>query len=566
MKKAIDAASGKIKADLLLKNGSVFNVFTAKWMKVDLAITDGVIVGWGNYEAETVIDCQGKYITPGFCDAHVHIESSTLNPIEFAKTILPFGTTTIICDPHEIANVAGIPGIEYMLNSTDNIPVTSYFMLPSCVPASPFECSRHQLEAADLEKLINHPRVLGLGEFMNYPGIQNADKKVLDKLRLAEHKVIDGHAPQESGKLLNAYLCGGPRTEHECVFIDEAREKLSKGMYIQIREGTFCRNLETLLPLIDDYTLRRCLFCTDDRSPQHITSAGHINDVLAKAVVWGLAPEKALIIATLNSADCYRLVRQGALAPGYVADVLVLNDLKTFIPDIVIKNGAIVARKGQITAALNTKSDPSSLMATVNIATITAAQLNIVARQSLANIISIIPFQAYTKKIQLPLPVCSGLFLPDPASDVSKIVVVERHQASGDIAAGFLHGFGIKKGAIAQSIAHDSHNIVAVGMDDKEIICAIEALATQQGGIVVVENGTVIASLPLAIAGLMSDKTVATVTTETKLVEAAAYSLGVHPEFNPFISLGFMSLSVIPELKLTAHGLFDVTKFEYTAV
>ncbi|MFA6076377.1 MAG: adenine deaminase [Negativicutes bacterium] len=566
IKTTIDAATGRTKADLLLKNGSVFNVFTAEWMAVDLAIADGMIIGWGDYDAENIIDCSGKYITPGFWDTHVHIESSTLNPVEFAKTILPFGTTTIICDPHEIANVSGLDGVEYMLNSTAGIPLTTYVMLPSCVPASVFEASAHTLTAADLQKLIDHPRVLGLGEFMNYPGVQQADNEVLAKLELAKNKIVDGHAPQEHGKLLNAYLCGGVRTEHECVSAGEAREKLEKGMYIQIREGTFCHNLQALLPLINDYNLRRCLFCTDDRSPHQIIVDGHINSIMAQAVAMGLPPEQALIIATLNAADCYRLARQGALAPGYIADVLILDDLKTFKPDTVIKNGDIVVRSGKLTATITHSRAGSNLMNTVNIAPLSPAQLNVAATQPLAKVIEVIPFQVCTKEILVDLPVIDGLFQPDLSLDVAKIVAVESHRATSSVAAGFLRGLGIKKGAIAQSIAHDAHNIIALGISDSEIIHAVNALAAQQGGIVVVENGEVIASLPLPIAGLMSDKSANEIIAATTLVENAAYSLGIISEFNPFISLSFMSLSVIPELKLTVNGLFDTTKFLFTHV
>ncbi|MEI6285366.1 MAG: adenine deaminase [Bacillota bacterium] len=566
MSHTISAAAGRTKADLLLKNGKVFNVFTAEWMAVDLAVSAGRIIGWGDYDAENIIDCSGKYITPGFWDTHVHIESSTLNPVEFTRTVLPFGTTTVICDPHEIANVSGLNGIEYMLNCTAGLPINAYVMLPSCVPASIFESAAQTLTAEDLRKFIEHPRVLGLGEFMNYPGVQQGDSAVLAKLALAEDKVIDGHAPQEHGKMLNAYLCGGISTEHECAFVDEAIEKLAKGMYIQIREGTFCHNLKALLPIINDYSLRRCLFCTDDRSPHHIIAAGHINNIIAEAVAHGLAPEKALIIATLNAANCYRIPRNGALAPGYVADILILNNLVDFVPETVIKSGKIVVRSGKLIEPILAVPAATGLTNTVNIAPIDPAQLMIPALGDFAKVIEVIPFQVYTKVKSIALPVMDGLFQTDVLQDVAKIVAVERHVGSGAVAAGFLFGLGIKKGAIAQSIAHDAHNIIALGINDADIIFAVNALAAQQGGIVVVENGEVIASLPLPIAGLMSDKSAEEVITATTLVEDAAYRLGIHPEFNPFISLSFMSLSVIPELKLTAQGLFDSTKFEFTHV
>ena len=562
----IAAAAGRTKADLLLKNGRVFNVFTAEWMAVDLAISAGVIIGWGDYNADNIIDCSGKYLTPGFWDTHVHIESSTLNPIEFTRTVLPFGTTTVICDPHEIANVAGMAGIEYMLNSTADLPINAYIMLPSCVPASIFESAAHTLTADDLRCFIDNPRVLGLGEFMNYPGVQQGDCEVLAKLKLAQNKIIDGHAPQEHGKLLNAYLCGGVSTEHECAFVDEAKEKLEKGMYIQIREGTFCHNLEALLPIINDYSLRRCLFCTDDRSPRHIITDGHINNIIAEAVALGLAPEKALIIATQNAANCYRIPRSGALAPGYIADILILNNLVDFLPEIVIKSGKVVARSGKLTEPILGVPVTKYLTNTVHIAPLEPAQLNIPATGQFAKVIEVIPFQVYTKDKSIALPVISGLFQPDVSLDVVKTVAVERHVGSGKVAAGFLHGLGIKKGAIAHSIAHDAHNIIALGINDDDIIFAINALAAQQGGIVVVDNGLVIGSLPLPIAGLMSDRSAEAVIAATTLVEEAAYRLGIHPEFNPFISLSFMSLSVIPELKLTVQGLFDVTKFELTHI
>ena len=562
MKKLIDCANGKISADLVLKQANIFNAFTLEWIKADLAICDGIIAGWGNYTGIEEIDCRDKYITPGFIDTHVHIESSMLSPDEFVRAILPAGTTSAICDPHEIANVGGIPAIRYVLDATAGLPFGAYIMLPSCVPASAVEGAACELLAHDLEPLLRHPRVLGLGEFMNYPGVQNADSDVIDKLQLAKDAIIDGHAPNQSGKALNAYLCGGIRTEHECTSPQEALEKISKGMYLQIREGTLCRNLLDLLPAVTSATLRRCLFCTDDRSPKHITERGHINDIVASAVAAGLPATWAITIATLNAAECYGLKNTGAIAPGYDADLLIFDDLRSFKPQIVFKNGAMVAKDGELTVHIAAQPAPLSLTSSLHATPPDAQALRIPATRTAARVIQLVAHQALTREVCLDLPIADGAFQPDVRQDVAKVVVVERHKASGKSAAAFLQGLGLERGAIAQTIAHDAHNIVAIGANDADIICAINELIEQRGGIVVVDKEAVVARVPLVIGGLMSKNNLATVTRQSQSAYEAAYMLGVRRAYNPFLSLAFISLSVIPDLKLTVNGLFDVRSFK----
>jgi len=565
LKNLIMTAKGERKAELVLKNAEVFHVFTGEFIKGDIAIVEGRIAGIGNYEGEQEIDLRGKYVTPGFIDGHIHLESSMLSPLEFARAVVPAGTTTVIADPHEIANVMGMAGIRYLLDATEDLPLNVYMMLPSCVPATHLENSGAKLLAADLAELINHPRILGLGEMMNYPGVLSADPMVLDKIRLAKHKKIDGHAPGLSGNDLMAYAAAGVQSDHECVTPQQAMEKLRAGMYIMIREGSAAKNLRPLLPMINAYTSQFCCFAADDRHPADLISEGHINHMVKVAVEEGIPVATALQMATINSARYFHLEDTGAIAPKYKADLLVFDDLEEWKPCMVFKDGVVVAKNKE--ALFDTMAKiPVDIERTMHLAPIDPAKLKIAACGDTARVIGLVPHQIITKNLIMKVPVHCGCVMADASQNLLKLAVFERHHATGNIGVGLVQGFGLKKGAIASTIAHDSHNLIAIGDCDEDIILAAKELERIQGGLAIVAGGKVLGSLALPIAGLMSDQSVTFVEERLSFLKKIAHELGIYDYYDPFLTLAFLALPVIPELKLTDLGLVDVNAFALVPV
>ncbi len=569
LKNLIDVASGRKKAALVLKNCQVVNVFTQEILKGDIAIEQGFIAAIGNYDGETCIDMQNKYVCPGFIDSHVHIESSMVIPSQFAKAIVPRGTTTIIADPHEIANVCGIEGINFILEDSKDLPLDVYIMLPSCVPATPFEDSGAVLDAEHLKTLIQNERVKGIGEFMNYPGVINAASDVMEKLEIANGKIIDGHAPRISGQDLAAYVASGIKTDHECTTAEEMLEKLRLGMYIQIREGTTTKDVKQLVRVITPQNLRRCLFCTDDRHAEDILEHGHIDNNIRVAIKSGLEPIAAITVATLNVAECYGLKDRGAIASGYKADLVVIDDLQQFNVLEVYKNGVKVCDES-FNVSAQQQNIRNSVLNTVNFKQLSLESLKLKissndAKDKALVIGEIKPGSLITQGVMRQVKTNNGFFEYDKDSDVCKIVVVERHKATGKIGLGLIEGFGIKNGAIASTIAHDSHNIIAVSDNDNDLLLAINTLKGD-GGIVIVGNGVVLGHLPLPIAGLLCAKSIEEVSQITENMLKTAYSLGVNKNISPFMFLSFMALPVIPSLKITCRGLFNVEKFEFESI
>ncbi|WFD09183.1 adenine deaminase [Tepidibacter hydrothermalis] len=568
MKNMIDMASGRKKSELVLKNCKVVNVFSHEIIEADIAIAYGKIVGVGNYSGEKEIDIKGRYVSPGLIDGHIHIESSMVSPVQFARAIVPRGTTTIIADPHEIANVCGLKGIEYMLNETKNIPLNVYIMLPSCVPATPFESSGAVLEADDLEKLIDNPRVLGLGELMNYPGVINCDDSVIKKVNLANEysKIIDGHGPEISGKDLNAYVVSGVKTEHECSTVEEMMERIRLGMYIAIRQGSAAKNLLSLVKGITDENMRRCILCADDRHPEDLLNEGHIDNSVRIAIKNGIDPISAIKMASINTAECYNLEKLGAIAPGYYADLIVIDDLEEFDVVKVFKNGKLVSKnkKPLFNASENSSYDVKD---TVNIKNVKKEDLNINMKTNKANVMGVIDHSILTKKVVRNVNVEDGLFKSTKEDDVLKIAVVERHNATGNIGLGLVENFGLKGGAIASTVAHDSHNIVVIGDNDEDMLMAINEVARVGGGITICSNSKILKTLELPIAGLMSDLNIEKVSEIlSEMLHISYEKLNVNKNIEPFMTLAFLALPVIPEIKITDKGLFDVTKFDFIEI
>lgn len=565
LEKLIKVARGKQKADLVIKNANIINVLSEEIHKGDIAICDGIIAGVGeNYEGEKEIDAEGSYVCPAFIDGHVHLESSMVLPCEFAKAVVPCGTTTVIIDPHEISNVLGLHGISYMHEAVKNLPLDVYTMLPSCVPATPYETSGFDLNSYDLALLIDSPWVLGIAEMMNYSGLLNLDKTVLAKLDLARSKGkrIDGHAPFLSGKDLCAYIASGVKSDHECTTPAEAIEKIRLGMYIMIREGTAAKDLDALIPVLKEKNTRKCVFVTDDRHPKDLKV--HINDMVRRAVDAGVDIVKAVQIGSLNTAEYFGLKNQGAIAPGYKADMLIMPDLKTFKPEIVIKDGKIAAENGKLLQSVEEFEKPS-IRSSINVHWIVPKDFEIKGTSKFVNTIEIIPHQLVTKSSVCEAKLENGLLESNVDEDVLKIIVMERHRATGNIGKGFVKGFNLKSGAIASTVAHDSHNMIIIGTNDKDMYTAAVELVKMQGGKVVVKDGKVVAKLPLPIAGLISDQCIEYVLQHCEDLNSAVKSLGCTLD-DAFMTMGFLSLPVIPELKITDKGLFSTKKWDFIEI
>ncbi|MBO5954293.1 MAG: adenine deaminase [Oscillospiraceae bacterium] len=555
----IDVAAGRKKADLVLKNATYVNVFSAELETRDIAVAEGLIVGLGTYEGLQEVDMSGRIVCPGFIDAHIHLESSLVTPAEFARAVLPHGTTTVITDPHEITNVMGTDGIDYMLSATEGLPVDVHFMLPSCVPASPLDESGATLDHRDIDSFFDHPRVQGLAEMMNFPGIITADSTAVSKIvtSQAHHKKIDGHAPGLTGKNLNAYIAAGVYSDHECATMDDALEKLRLGQFIMIREGTAAKNLEALIPLLlSDRLFDRCMFCTDDKHPSDLLEKGHMDYICRQAVTLGADPIRTVQAACLHAARYFLLNNRGAIAPGYLADFAIVEDLKDFRVVSVYKKGQLVYDRGQV-ANFPLPQIPahleSSARDTFRLPHLTPAHL---AETRHRGVIGMMPGQIVTEDRGY----AGGV---DIKQDILKMAVIERHKNTGHMGIGYLNGYGLKTGAVATSVAHDSHNIICVGENDADMAFAANRIAQNRGGIVVVRNGKVLAELPLEIAGLMTDKPLETVNALLETAKEAAYGLGVSRNIDPFMTLSFMSLPVIPTLRLTTRGIVDVMTQQY---
>jgi adenine deaminase len=560
--KIIRVARGKMPPDLVLRNGRIVNVFSAEIYKADLAIWGGRIVGIGSYKGRKSIDLKGAFVLPGLIDGHMHVESSMVKVQEFARSVVPRGTTSVICDPHEIANVHGLEGIHYILNSSKYSPVNIFVMLSSCVPATPFETSGANLRGFDLYPLLREKWVLGLGEVMNYPGVLLEDEGLLDKISMTQDKRIDGHAPGLTGRDLNAYVAAGVNSDHESTSVDEVVEKLRLGMHIMIREGSVTKNLRDLLPAVTTENLSRCFFVTDDRHPKDLLRKGHVDHMVKMAVKEGLDPVSAIRLATINTAQYFRLKDLGAIAPGYFADLVVVDDLRKFNVRMVFKNGRVVAKDGEM-AVPRPRIPQITLRSSINIRWLKVEDFDIPANGRSVKVINLVPNQIVTKASVETAKVEDGMLVADVERDLLPIAVVERHLASGNIGRGVVRGFGFRKGAIASSVSHDSHNIAVVGTSREEMMAAVIEISKMRGGLAVVRDGRLVAGLPLPVAGLMSEKSLPEVVEGLDKVTAAARRLGSKLE-DPFMALSFLSLPVIPELKVTDKGLFDVREFAFT--
>lgn len=561
----IDMAAGRQPVDLLITNCQVVDVYTQQLVDGPLAIGGGKIIGYGElYDARQTLDADGGYVMPGLIDGHVHIESSSLTPAQFARCVLPYGTTTVIADPHEIANVCGLDGIRYMLEAARRLPLNIQLMLPSCVPATPFEQAGATLTAADLAQLIDEPGILGLGEVMDYPAVIDHADGMMEKLLLARRhqRVIDGHSPGVSGKALNAYAMGGIMTDHECSTTAAMRERLRLGQYVLLREGSTCKDLLNLLPAITPANARRCVLCTDDREPADILTSGHINKSLRLAVEHGLDPLLAITLATLNAAECFRLAGKGALAPGYDADVLIVRDLRAFEPTHVLIAGQPVARHGELLVDLPDYVSPAVLN-TVRLPALTEASFALPLRSATANVIGVKPGSVLTEHLQLTVNGDAHHHFDCRLNPgLNKLAVIERHRASGDIGLGVLANYGLKNGAIAVSVAHDSHNLVVVGDNDRDMLAAAQHVAAMGGGFSLCQQGQPLAHLALPVGGLMSDQPAEAVAQALhRMIALAREHFGINPDVHPLMTLVFMTLPVIPQLKLTSTGLFDVKAF-----
>jgi adenine deaminase len=550
----IAVARGDEPADLVVRGGRVLSVFTREWLEADVAIAGGVIAGVGRYEGRETLDAAGRYVVPGFIDAHMHIESVKLLADELARLILPLGTTAIVADPHEIANVLGVDGVHWLLDASSALQLEVFFMAPSCVPASAFESPRRPLTRGDLEALMRRRRVLGLAEMMNFPGVVHGLPGELDKLELEGSEHVDGHAPGLLGRELQAYATSGIASDHEALTVEEGRERLRAGMWLLIREASMARNLEALLPLLAEFGPSRIAFCTDDRDPEDIADRGHINGMVRAAVAAGIPAQDALLSASLSPAQWHGLNRHGAVAPGYQADLLVLPDLERFVPEVVLKRGRAIEEVPR-------HDVPEWVRQTVRIHPVTADDFRIPWPGGRARAIGLVSDQVVTESLLVEPMVVDGLAVASSERDLAKIAVVERHLATGRIGLGFVSRSGLGNGALASSVAHDAHNLVVLGMSDDDMAFAATHLAGIGGGIVAVAGGRVLAECPLPVAGLLSDAPLDDVIAQSRACNDAAVELG-WAGATPFLTLAFLALSVIPSLKITDRGLVDVDRFE----
>ena len=565
LRRHIQIARGDLPADLVLRNARLVNVCSGECYPADVALADDRIVGVskpnGAYRGRQERDLQGRWLAPGLIDGHMHIESTMLVLSEFARLVVPLGVTAVMLDPHEFANVMGMQGIRYVLEAGRGIPLSAYVMLSSCVPASSYESPYRVLMAEDLLPLLQDERVLGLAEMMNMPGVVQGDEQVLAKISATRKQglVVDGHAPGLHGQNLSAYVMAGVMSDHECTTLEEARERIRLGMWLMIREGSAARNLDALLPLVKELHPPRVFFVTDDRDPQDLTTRGHIDSMVRRAIALGLDPIEAIRLASLNTAHYFRLDDRGALVPGYKADMVVLDDLNTFQVESVYREGVLVARAGKLLV----ETPPeifSGMTDTIHMGNISEADLRISGHPGLIEVVGIEAGQITTQHLREEALVRDGAIVPDPARDLLKLVVIERHHASGKVGLGFVKGFGLKKGAIASSVAHDAHNIVIAGTNDRDILSAAQTLKKIGGGFACVVDGVVQASVPLPIGGLVSPLPVAELVQQLRALDAAVAELGCTLE-HPCMTLSFLSLSVIPALKLTDQGLIDVETF-----
>ncbi len=560
LKRLIDMAAGREPADIILRNAKIVNVFTKEIVDGDIAISDGIIVGVGKYDkARQIVDLKGKYVSPGFIDAHLHIESTMVMPVELAHTIASKGTTSMIADPHEIANVLDTHGIQFMLEQVKHSDVDTYIMLPSCVPSTPFENCGGNITASDISLYAADERILGLGEMMNYPGLISGDESVVEKILAIGNKIIDGHCPTVTGKDLQAYRVANVMTDHECLNYEEAKEKLRSGMYVLVREGSTARDLSIILKgaVEDNAYFGSMMFCTDDKKISDIVSEGHIDHNIRKAIQCGVPVIEAYCMATINPANCYNLKKVGGICAGFRADLIILNDLESVSIERVYKNGVL------LDPASDTKQHRVDINEfiynTVHPAPVVEEQLALTPKDENI-IISLTKDSLYTAREVLSADEVASQW---QSGNLCKLAVIERHRATGNIGLAYLKNYGLRSGAIASTVAHDSHNIVVAGANDKDMLIAIQELCKVRGGITVVENGKVLCTLKLPVAGIMSDKSSTTVVKRLSELKVSAHSLGIYESIEPFISLSFLALPVIPEIKLTDIGLFDVTKFEF---
>ncbi len=559
----LSVARGEQRAELLFKNARVVNVFSGEIHKTNVAVDDGRVIGFGDYKAKKVIDIKGAYLAPSLIDGHFHVESSMLTAPEFARAVVPHGTGAVVIDPHEYANVLGLDGIRYVLESTKNLAVDFFIMLPSCVPATHLETAGAKLTADDLKLMIHDERIAGIAELMNFPGVFLGFKSELAKIEAGKGKAIDGHAPGLRGKNLNAYALAGVRSDHESVVVEEAREKLRLGMHILLREGSTERNLEHLLPLVNAHNSQNCSFATDDKLAGDLVNEGHIDHAVRVAIKGGVPPIAAIQIATINTARHYRLSNLGAIAPRYWADFIVFDDLKNFRVRQTWKKGVLVAENGKFLA-----KNPAKVLLPSITMNLRYKPANLAVKPNGSKkikVIEIIPNQIVTKTAVVAPKISEGKIVADPSRDILKMVVVERHRATGNVGVGFVRGFKLKRGAIASTVAHDAHNVIVAGTNDADILFAIKELERLQGGQVAVVDGKVIAELPLPIAGLVTDQPLNKAMKLIDDLNAAAHSLGCDLAA-PFMTLSFLALSPIPSLKLTDQGLIDATVLKKTSL
>ncbi len=560
IERLVAVAGGREKAQLVIKNARVVNVFSGEIYRTDVAVDQGRIAGLGAYRGQETLDLKGRYLCPGFIDGHVHIESSMVSVPEFARTVVPRGTTTVIIDPHEIANVMGSDGILFMLKSSKYNPLNVYMMLPSCVPSTDLETAGSELKALDLFPFLSDKWVLGLGEVMNYPAVLKAENDVMDKIKIVAGKRIDGHAPGVSGKDLAAYTVTGIQSDHESTTVEEAREKLRLGMWVMLREGSTTKNLRDLLPLVNTQNAGRMFFVTDDRSPRDLLAEGHIDYMVRLAIGAGLDPALVVRMATLNAAQYFQLDRIGAIAPGYAADLVVLNDFKRCKVSMVFKNGELVAENGRPVYEPPPEKK-ISIRSSMNTHWLKEEDFQLPGRDARANVIGLIPGQITTKRLRLKPKTKDGKVVSDTRRDLLKLAVIERHEASGNVGLGLIRGFGLKRGAIASSVAHDAHNLIVVGTSDRDMMEAAIQVIRMRGGLAVVDGGKVRESMSLPIAGLMSEESVSQVKDMLDRLHAAVAGLGCQLK-DAFSALSFVSLPVVPALKLTDKGLVDSEKFQ----